>query len=114
MDKFEITKERIVKAANVCPDAQRVLKELFPEAFKCEKEWVDCTEDFEPRLHWCGYCQGWDIRFHRKSDGREIGKTGLDGTIDVFCDEYRIRKYTGLGTHPVFIIQRKEATSEKA
>src|SRR5213596_813976 len=35
--KLEVTQEKVVAAAATCPDAARILKELFPEAFKKEE-----------------------------------------------------------------------------
>ena len=37
MSKLEITKEKVLKAAKECPDAKKVLKGMFPEAFEDEK-----------------------------------------------------------------------------
>lgn len=39
--KLEITKEKVLKASEKCPDAKVVLKELFPEAFR--EKWIDIT-----------------------------------------------------------------------
>jgi len=36
MSELKIEKERVLKAAKSCPDVQRVLKTLFPEAFEEE------------------------------------------------------------------------------
>ena len=36
--KIEIKKERILEAANSCPQAKEVLRKLFPGAFPTEKE----------------------------------------------------------------------------
>ena len=36
--KIEIRKERILEAAESCPQAKEVLRKLFPEAFPTEKE----------------------------------------------------------------------------
>lgn len=33
MKELKITKDRVIKASESCPDAKTVLKELFPEAF---------------------------------------------------------------------------------
>ena len=32
--KLEITKEKVLKASETCPDAKAVLEELFPDAFE--------------------------------------------------------------------------------
>ena len=37
-EKLEITKEKVLKASETCPDAKEVLKELFPEAFEKEED----------------------------------------------------------------------------
>ena len=34
--ELKVTQERVLEAAKGCPDAQRVLQALFPEAFKAE------------------------------------------------------------------------------
>ena len=43
--KLEITKERVISAAEKCPTAKETLKTLFPEAFKSSE-----VEEFEKHL----------------------------------------------------------------
>lgn len=43
--KLEITKEKVLKASEKCPDAKVVLKELFPDVF--EGKWEDITKDIK-------------------------------------------------------------------
>lgn len=40
-EKLEITKEKVLKASETCPDAKEVLKELFSEAFEDEDTLTD-------------------------------------------------------------------------
>jgi len=37
MKNLEITQEKVIEAANKCPQAEEVLKTLFPEAFESAK-----------------------------------------------------------------------------
>ena len=103
MDKVETTKTRVIEAAKVCPDAQRVLKELFPEAFK--EEWVDCTKECGARL--CDQGNAYDIELYRKSDGHRIAGLWANGHITEPIDGYRIIKETDGDKDSVFIIEHK-------
>ena len=103
MDKFEITKERVVKAANVCPDAQRVLKELFPEAFEeKEPEWVDCTKECGVRFH--PVMGGYDLEVYLVANDKNIAYIWADGQVVLESDGYRVKKSTAAS---VLTIQRK-------
>ena len=47
--ELKITKERVLVAAKSCPDADRILKKLFPEAFE-----EDVSDMHMKRFHWRG------------------------------------------------------------
>lgn len=59
--KLEITKEKVLKASEKCPNAKVVLKELFPDVFK--EGWIDVTENLHFRpyqassFYWIGIYQ---------------------------------------------------------
>lgn len=108
MDKFEITKAGIIQAAKVCPDAQRVMKELFPEAFK--EKWVDCTKECELRLHYVAGFNGYDIKVYL--DKLEIATMYPNGYIARIGPGYRITKSEGSQKDSIFIIERKETPNE--
>lgn len=46
---FVTTKDNILAAAKECGDAKRVLKKLYPEAFKGVKEWRNITKECSVR-----------------------------------------------------------------
>ena len=48
MKELKITKEKVLRASETCPDAKMVLRELFPDAF--ENEWEDITEKVKPEI----------------------------------------------------------------
>lgn len=43
--ELEITKDKVLKASEKCPQAKEVLKELFSEAF--EEKWRDISKETE-------------------------------------------------------------------
>ena len=51
MTELKITKEKVLKASEQCPDAKDVLETLFPDAFK--KEWKDVTD--KCKIEWGDY-----------------------------------------------------------
>lgn len=109
MDKLEITKERVVEAAECCRDAKNVLKELFPEAFKCEEEWVDCTKECGVRFHPVPVMGGYDLEVYRTVDDSNIAYIWAGGKVVLETDGYRVRKST---TASVFTVERKEAPDD--
>lgn len=49
--ELKITKEKVLKASETCPDAKSVLKELFPGVFiPPKKKWKDITKEIEVRV----------------------------------------------------------------
>ena len=79
MSALKITKERIIKASESCPDAKRVLKELFPEVF--EEEWHDITTEIQFEFDSCDPYYFLRI-YHGSSRSNSIGlvypSTGMD------------------------------------
>jgi hypothetical protein len=55
MDELKITKEKVLKASQNCPQAKEVLKELFPEAFEVQyKDFDFCIYESNIRLLYQG------------------------------------------------------------
>lgn len=89
--------EKILKAAETCPDAEEILKILFPDAFK--EKWEDITEEvtgkFQRHIQGCIlifvhedeniYFSGWS----EKPCGREIQK------IRKINELFEMVRYTG-------------------
>ena len=47
--ELKITKEHVLEAAKSCPDADRILRKLFPEAFE-----EDISNMHMKKFHWSG------------------------------------------------------------
>ena len=77
--EFTITKERVLKMAEECPEVKSVLKRGFPEAF--EPEWKDITEDIK-----------WSVERSRSGLGMVLRGRYLGSKI-VFCGRNGIKSY---------------------
>lgn len=93
---LEITKEKVLRASEKCPQAKEVLKELFSEAFE-KKGRKDITKDIDWAMY--GFCSDnyWLMGAH---EGKEIfyfNSTGLHfNHIDYEEDyEFEIRDENG-------------------
>jgi hypothetical protein len=71
--KLEITKEKVLAAANTCTEAEKVLKTLFPEAFKDE---IDLTRLLECHSYSLFNCEGAIKAGFRDNSFMEIRSSG--------------------------------------
>lgn len=109
MLEIKITKEKVLAAAEACPEAKEVLKKIVPEAF--EDEWEDITHKVFCFLHEHG--RGCDIHFSEyshKDTELAFGWIYADGMIEVKDEEkwrYKIENSGGLGRQFLRILKKR-------
>ena len=82
--KIEIRKERILEAAESCPQAKEVLRKLFPEAFPTEKE--NISHEIEIDIVRGGFGGGDAFGIQLQHKGEHIGYMGKQGPMTI--DKY--------------------------
>jgi len=97
-EELTIRKDRVRKAAKACPDAKKILQELFPEAFGT------CWSQLEPGMVWRH--SGEDYCYVFLGSGRQIynafpGAFGQEYSDSVF---YSVRLNEG-----IFVSTNKDA-----
>lgn len=84
---LEITKEKVLKASEKCPQAKEVLKELFSEAF--EGEGSDITEELMLKIDPTGDAYWIDI-YHAGNRVGYIGHARINITNNL---QYKLEKH---------------------
>lgn len=99
--ELNITKERVIEAANSCPTAKTVLKILFPEAFEPEASTYKSL-GFKPGTKWRHTGSRVDNTYIYVSDTAEIGRRfGFSSYLDSFFS---------ISNHGMFVHTSKRAT----